>query len=214
MISDKALDRYAGDFSTPLPVVLDWLEKESNLRTNHGRMISGELTGRILMFLSRLIEPSRILEIGTFTGYSAICLAQGLGNNGVIDLIEANDELSYLIEEAFDRAGISDKAHLIIGDATEIIPELQNQYDMVYIDANKREYCQYYDMVFPLVRCGGFIIADNVLWSGKVVEQGQAADAQTEALKEFNAKVKKDHRTDNFILPVRDGLNIIRKIGN
>jgi predicted O-methyltransferase YrrM len=212
MFSEKAVERYSGDFSTPLPDVLDWLEKESNLRTNHGRMVSGAITGRLLMFLSRLIIPSRVLEIGTFTGYSAICLAQGLPSNGVIDLIEVNDELKYLIEEGFDRAGISDKANLMIGDAIEILPGLKHMYDIVYIDANKREYSQYYDLVFPMVRCGGVIVADNVLWSGKVVGQEKENDAQTEALREFNSKVKKDHRTENFILPVRDGLNIIRKL--
>ncbi len=206
-------DKYISDNSFDLPEVLEWLERETHIRTNHGRMISGPVLGRFLISFSRMVAPGRVLEIGTFTGYSAICLAQGLRNGGIIDVIEINDELVSLITEGFKRAGIASSVALHIGDASGIIPELpEESFDLVYIDANKREYVKYYELVFDKVRRGGYIIADNVLWSGKVYGDPIPKDAQTMGIYNFNAMVKKDHRVESYILPLRDGINIIKKL--
>ncbi|MEN6619517.1 MAG: O-methyltransferase [Rikenellaceae bacterium] len=206
------LDRYLKASSKELNEALIWLERETNIRTNHARMLSGPLLGRLLEMISRMLKPVNILEIGTFTGYSSICLAQGLATDGHLDAIEINDELEFLIREGFSRAGLSDKITLHFGDAKQIIPTLQREYSLIYIDANKREYCLYYDLVFDLLSKGGYIIADNVLWNGKVFQEPVPQDAQTKEIIRFNKKIKEDHRVENFILPLRDGLNIIRKL--
>lgn len=206
------LDRYLENNSTELSEALKWLERETNIRTNHARMLSGPVVGRVLEMVSRMLNPKNILELGTFTGYSAICLAQGLGPEGHLDAIEINDELESLIREGFARAGLSDKISLHFGDAKVLIPQMEKMYDLVYIDANKREYCLYYDLVFDMLRPGGYILADNVLWDGKVYQKPVPADAQTQEIARFNEKIKEDHRVENFILPLRDGLNIIRKL--
>ncbi len=217
MLTD--LDKYMEENSTPLAEALKWLERETNIRTNHARMLSGPVVGRVLEMVSAMLKPEKILEIGTFTGYSAICLAHGLSPEGHLDAIEINDELGSLIEEGFSKAGLSDRISLHFGDAKVIIPQLkaaiqvqEEMYDMVYIDANKREYCLYYDLVFDILKPGGYIIADNVLWDGKVYQNPVPADAQTQEILRFNKKIKEDHRVENFILPLRDGLNIIRKL--
>ncbi|MFA6334235.1 MAG: class I SAM-dependent methyltransferase [Bacteroidales bacterium] len=210
MVSE--LDRYLENNSTELTRTLKWLERETNIRTNHARMLSGPVLGRVLEMTSRMLKPKNILEIGTFTGYSAICLAHGLGPEGHLDAIEINDELESLIREGFSRAGLSEKISLHFGDAKVIITQLKKRYDLIYIDANKREYCLYYDLVFDILNSGGYIIADNVLWDGKVYQEPAPTDAQTKEIIRFNRKVKEDHRVENFILPLRDGLNIIRKL--
>ena len=202
---------YLQSHSSPLPDALQWLERETHVRTNHARMLSGHEVGSLLSFLSRLKAPSSILEIGVFTGYSTVCLAQGLAEGGVLHAIEINDELEDIIREAYDRAGISRKVQLHFGDAKEIIPGISGCFDMVYIDANKREYTEYYDLVFDKVSPGGLIVADNVLWDGKVFQDPMPADAQTRGIAAFNDMVAADGRVENFILPLRDGLNIIRK---
>lgn len=208
--------KYLDEHSTPLPEVLEWLERETHLRTRHSRMLSGHSVSQLLIFISKILSPTNILEIGTFTGYSAISLAQGLKADGVLDTLEINDELQELILEGFSKAGLKEKINLIVGNALESLKHLpSNHYDMVYIDANKREYPQYYKMVVPLVKSGGVIIADNVLWDGKlfdISEQEQINDQQLKGIVEFNSIVKEDPRVENFILPVRDGLNIIRKL--
>lgn len=206
------LQDYLKDHTSAPDEVLRWLIKETNIRTNHARMLSGEVLGKLLEFISKMISPSRILEIGTFTGYSAICLASGLKEGGSLHAIELNDEQSALISEAFERAGISQKSSVFYGDAKIIIPSLKDIYDLVYIDANKREYSLYYDLVFDKVAAGGYIIADNVLWDGKVLQDPLPADAQTKSLAEFNEKIKNDRRVEKVMLPLRDGLFIIRKI--
>lgn len=163
--------------------------------------------------LVEMLRPESILEIGTFTGYSAVCLAAGLPQGGHLDTLEVNDELEELILEGFDRAGLADRITLHIGDARQTLAELAGKrlYDMVYIDANKRDYCEYYELVFDMVRPGGFILADNVLWDGKVCQDPLPQDRQTIGIARFNDMIMADPRVESVILPVRDGLNIIRK---
>ncbi len=199
---------YISDYSSQPDDIMQWLQKQTNLRTNHARMLCGAVEGKLLEFISGMIAPKHILEIGTFTGYSAISLARGLGEGGMLDAIELNDELEDLIREAFARAGVEKKINLIIGNAIEIIPKLNKVYDLVFIDANKREYVQYYNAVIEKVREGGYIIADNVLWNGKV--ETEAHDSQTLGIQSFNSIDAQDGRVENVILPLRDGINLIR----
>ncbi len=204
-------DRYLKEFSSPQCEALDWLERETNLRTNHSRMLSGQVMGNFLSFISQMVKPKRILEIGTFTGYSTIALSSGLSEGGVIDALELNDELEDLILEGFERAGIADKVKLHIGDAKETLPTLNETYDLIFIDANKREYLEYYNLVIDKLKSGGFVIADNVLWDGKVFDLENNRDAQTVGIQRFNEFIKKDERVENVILSIRDGINLIRK---
>lgn len=212
MTDDKAAARYIREHSSAPSPALEWLTRETNLRTNHARMLSGQVQGTLLSLISRMISPSRILELGTFTGYSAICLAEGLRPDGILDTLEINDELQDLAEEAFSRAGVSDRIRMHIGDAKETLGHLDGPYDLVFIDANKREYCEYYNLVFDKVRSGGFILADNVLWDGKVFADPMPQDRQTVGIDSFNRMVADDPRVKSAILPVRDGLNIICKL--
>lgn len=209
------LNTYLVNYSSQQDSVLSWLQKQTNLRTNHARMLCGPVEGKLMEFISRMISPSAILELGAFTGYSAICLARGLKEGGVLDSLELNDELEDLILEAHQRAGLQDKIKLHIGDAKQTIEKLKEQgkmYDLVFIDANKREYPAYYELVFDLVRKGGYILADNVLWDGKVLGEDVPKDAQTQGIFNFNKIVREDSRVENVILPLRDGLNLIRKL--
>lgn len=210
MIMDS-LDRYIRDMSAPLPQTLEWLEKQTHLRTNHARMLSGNVVGALLHHITLMLAPSRVLELGVFTGYSSICIASALGEGAVLDSIEINDELEDLIREGYRRAGVEGRTNLMIGDAREIVPKLDKLYDLVYIDANKREYADYYRMTVDKVRSGGYIIADNVLWDGKVCMDNPPHDPQTEGIAAFNSIAASDPKVENFILPLRDGLNIIRK---
>ena len=215
MIMADLLNKYLTDFSSKQDPVLGWLQKQTNLRTNHARMLCGPVEGKLMEFVSRMVAPMAILELGAFTGYSAICLARGLREGGVLDSLELNDELEDLILEAHQRAGLQDKIKLHIGDAKQTIEELRAQgkmYDLVFIDANKREYPAYYNLVFDLVRPGGYILADNVLWDGKVIGEDIPKDAQTQGIYNFNKMVKEDPRVENVIIPLRDGLNLIRKL--
>lgn len=204
------LEHYISAHSSGLKPVMEWLERETNLRTRAPRMLSGEIQGRLLSAFSEMIRPGAILEVGTFTGYSAIALASGLEEGGRLDSIEINDEMESLVAQAWKRAGIGGKAHLHIGDALEVIPTLDFTYDLAFIDADKRLYTEYYELIKPKMRRGGWIIADNVLWSGKVCAEVPAGDRQTEAVMRFNDTVAADPSTENFILPIRDGLNIIK----
>lgn len=206
------MEDYIAAYSQPQDRVLAWIEKQTHLRTNHARMLCGPVEGKLLEMVSGMISPRRILEIGVFTGYSSICLARGLKEGGMLDALELNDELEDLIREAYRRADLEDRIRLYIGDAKEIIPGLEPEaYDLVFIDANKREYTRYYDLVWDKVRPGGYILADNVLWNGKVFSEHAPADAQTRGIMEFNERVRNDPRVENVILPLRDGLNLIRK---
>ena len=206
--------KYIEDHVTQQGAALDWVEKQTHIRTNHARMLSGKLQGELLRILVQISGAKRILELGTFTGYSAICLATHLPADGCLDTLELNDELEDLILEGFDRAGLEDIIHLHIGDCKETLLRLRSenkQYDIVYIDANKREYCEYYDLVFDMIRPGGLILADNVLWDGKVCQDPLPQDKQTLGIARFNDMVSSDPRVESVILPLRDGLNVIRK---
>lgn len=208
------LNTYLTNFSQEQDPVLQWLQKQTNLRTNHARMLCGPVEGKLMEMLSGMIQPKNILEIGAFTGYSAICLARGLKEGGMLDSLELNDELEDLILQAHEKAGLSDKITLHIGDAKQTLKTLKEQgkmYDLVFIDANKREYPAYYELVFDMVRPGGYILADNVLWDGKVYQENVPQDAQTQGIFKFNEIVKEDPRVENVIIPLRDGMNIIRK---
>lgn len=206
--------KYIEDHASCPNEALEWLVKQTHVRTNHARMLSGPSQGQLLRMLTQMTGASRILELGTFTGYSAICLASGFQENGHLDTLELNDELEDLILEGFERAGLSDRISLHIGDCKETLKRFRQedrQYDLVYIDANKREYCEYYDLVFDMVRPGGLILADNVIWDGKVCQDPMPQDKQTLGIAAFNDRVSSDHRVESVILPLRDGLNIIRK---
>ena len=208
------LNTYLTAFSQEQDPVLQWLQKQTNLRTNHARMLCGPVEGKLMEMLSGMIQPSNILEIGAFTGYSAICLARGLKEGGMLDSLELNDELEDLILQTHEKAGLADKITLHIGDAKQTLKTLKEQgkmYDLVFIDANKREYPAYYEQVFDMVRPGGYILADNVLWDGKVYQENVPQDAQTQGIFKFNEIVREDPRVENVIIPLRDGMNLIRK---
>lgn len=197
---------------------LEWVERQTHLCTKQARMLSNGDQGRLLQAFSLMVKPLHILELGAFTGYSTICLSRGLQDGGSIDTIEVYDELEDIIRGGFRRARLidvaerEDIAHLHIGDAKKIIPTLDKMYDIVYIDANKREYIEYYDLVFDKIRPGGYILADNVLWSGKVLLDNPPKDAQTQSIIAFNRMVAADPRVENTILPIRDGINVIYKL--
>jgi len=195
---------------TPEDPLLQELYRQTCLRFVNPNMVSGHLQGKILEMISRMINPSYILEIGTFTGYSAICLAKGLRKGGKLFTIEINDELSDFSRDYFQRAGLSEAIELINGRAQDIIPDLNLPFDLVYIDGDKREYCEYFRLVKEKVRPGGYIIADNVLWGGKALQE-DARDRHTKGIKEFNEMVRREAGIENVILPVRDGIMIIRK---
>ena len=206
-----ALERYVREMSTPQGEALAWVERQSWLRTSHGRQVSGPEVGALLRQFVQLLQPQRVLEIGTFSGYSTLWMASALPEGGQIDTLEINDEMEDLIREGFERAGLAESIRLHIGDALEILPTLTGPYELVFIDADKRDYVAYYQSVFALVAPGGLIVADNVLWDGKVCAEEPPRDQQTRGILAFNDLVAGDDRVENFILPLRDGLNIIRK---
>ena len=218
--------KYIEGHMTAQSEALEWVEKQTHIRTNHARMLSGQIQSELLRIMVSTIRASRILELGTFTGYSAISLASALPEHGHLDTLELNDELEDLILEGFERAGLAERISLHIGDCKETLRRFRSEmgldtdkedvstdmlYDIVYIDANKREYCEYYDLVFDMVRPGGLILADNVLWDGKVCLDPLPQDRQTSGIARFNDLVCSDPRVESVIIPLRDGLNIIRK---
>lgn len=210
---EETIYKYIEEHINPENEALDWVIKQTHVRTNHARMLSGKIQGQLLRMLVQMSGASRILELGTFTGFSAICLAGALPEGGHLDTLELNDELEDLIREGFERAGVADKITLHIGDCKQTLRQLRNQvYDIVYIDANKREYNEYYELVFDMVRHGGLILADNVLWDGKVCMEPVPQDQQTHAIVRFNDAIASDKRVESVILPLRDGLSIIRKL--
>jgi predicted O-methyltransferase YrrM len=186
------------------------LDRETYSKVLMPRMLSGHLQGQVLRMLSIMIKPEKILEIGTFTGYSGICLAEGLTAEGELHTIDINEELKPMVHSYFEKTGINNKVKYHIGDALHIIPTLDFAFDLVFIDADKENYSNYYDLVIDKLRTGGYIIADNVLWSGKVVEPNP--DKDTNAIMTFNDKVHADPRVENVLLPIRDGLMVMRKL--
>ena len=211
--------KYIEDHASVPHEALEWVVKQTHIRTNHARMLSGAAQGQLMRMIALMSGAKRILELGTFTGYSAICLGSALPEDGHLDTLELNDELEDLILEGFEKAGLSERISLHIGDCKETLIRMRSEmggdtdslYDIVYIDANKREYCEYYDLVFDMIRPGGLILADNVIWDGKVCQDPLPQDKQTLSIVSFNDKVTADPRVESVILPIRDGLNVIRK---
>jgi len=208
---ERELEKFILDHSTPENPVLEDLYRQTHLRFVNPNMVCGHLQGRFLEMISKMINPSIILEIGTFTGYSAICLAKGLKSEGRLVTIEPNDELADFTLSYFVKAGVDDKIEQMTGRAQEIIPEMNLIFDLVYIDGDKREYCDYFNLVIDKVKTGGYIIADNVLWGGKAIGK-DSGDPQTMGIMEFNAMIKKQKNIECILLPVRDGVMIIRKL--
>lgn len=205
------IDEYILSHSDDEGVLLSALNRDANVNLLRPRMLSGHLQGRILKMFCRMLRPRRILEIGTYTGYATLCMAEGLEDNGLIHTLEINDEMEDFIKKYLFASPDSDKIRLHLGDAMEIIPVLDEVFDMVFIDADKRLYSDYYDLVFPKVRPGGLILADNTLWDGKVLEEPHQSDKQTIGILSFNNKIKEDPRVEKVILPLRDGLTMIWK---
>ena len=206
----KNITTYCQEHTTPASDVLNELERETNLKTLAPQMLAGSYQGKFLEIISFMIRPQRILEIGTFTGYSSICLAKGLQKGGKVITIETNYELEHFIRKYVNKAELDEVVELHIGDAKSIIPTLNESFDLVFIDAGKEDYPLYFEIVLEKLRPGGFIIADNVLWSGKVLLEDK--DAETSALDTFNKLVISDPRVENIVLPIRDGISLIRKI--
>jgi caffeoyl-CoA O-methyltransferase len=203
-------EQYAEEHTTPEPSILAKLNRETQLTQVYPRMLSGHLQGTLLRSISHMVKPLRVLEIGTFTGYSAICLASGLQESGVLHTIDVNPEQEEIIRKYIDEAGLKEKIILHIGDALQVIKTLDEKWDIVFIDADKNNYLNYYKFLFDSVRRGGFILADNAFWGGKVLETN-TTDKETLGIVEFNDFIQKDERVENILCPIRDGLMIIRK---
>ena len=221
------LSEYIEQHSSPENAVLQQITRSTHLEVINPRMLSGHVQGRVLSMISQMIRPKRILELGTFTGYSALCLAEGLTEDGRLVTLEHNDEMESSIRRNFALSPLGEKIDLVIGDAKETLENFElrikdlelgavsdrgEQFDLVFIDADKKEYCDYLDLVLPLVREGGWILADNTLWDGHIVDSAYDKDKQTIGLRAFNDKVAQDERLEKVILPLRDGLTIIRKV--
>lgn len=206
------LEQYILNHISPEEDYLRELDRETNIKVLRSRMLSGHLQGQLLQMISAMIRPQRILEIGTFTGYSALCLAKGLAEGGKLHTIEIDDELESIAQKYFIKSGMADRIVPHIGDAQQIIPSLNELFDLVFIDADKRDYCNYYRLVFDKIRVGGFILADNILWNGKVIEPEAADEEQTRGILQFNDLVQNDSRVHNVILPVRDGIMLVQKV--
>ena len=205
------IDEYCGEHTSPENELLSKLNRETHAKVLQARMLSGHLQGRFLAILSQMIQPNNILEIGTYTGYSALCLAEGLTENGKLITLDVNEELETFVRNFFQESPLNDKIDFRIGNAIKIIPTLTETFDLVFIDADKLNYANYYDLVFDKVRKGGFIISDNVLWSGKVADKSKK-DKDTLSIRAFNKKIHDDNRVENILLPIRDGLIVVRKI--
>lgn len=204
------IEKYIDEHSEQEPEVLARLSRATHQKILRPRMLSGNLQGQLLKMLCRMNHARRVLELGTFTGYAAISMAMGLEEDGVVHTVDINDEIEEFTREYIDRSGLSDRIVFHIGDACEIIPQLDEMFDLVFIDADKRQYADYYRLVFDKVRSGGIIVADDVLWEGKVLDEA-SRDAQTRGILDFNALVQADGRVENLLLPIRHGLMLIRK---
>lgn len=208
---DEKLVDYVNEHSSPESELLSDLNRQTHINVLQPRMLSGHLQGRTLSLFSKMIQPNRILEIGTYTGYSAICMAEGLKENGKLITIDVNYELEDMVKNYVEKAGFKDQIEMKVGNAMDIIPKLDKNFELVFIDADKSNYSNYYDLLIDDLPKGAILIADNVLWSGKVIEETKKNDKDTEALKIFNKKITDDNRVENVLLPIRDGLMVIRK---
>ncbi|TXB65190.1 methyltransferase [Vicingus serpentipes] len=208
----EEIEIYTTKHSEKESAILQELNHETWEKILNPRMLSGHIQGRILSMLSHMINPTNILEIGTFTAYSTLCFAEGLAENGHIDTIDINEELQPIVSKYITKSGLTEKISCHIGNAIEIIPSLNKKYDLVFIDADKSNYLNYYNLVFEKINKGGYIIADNVLWNGKVTEPLNENDIDTKAILDFNKKIQDDCRVQNVLFPVRDGLMVIRKL--
>lgn len=209
---DQDLDDYIVAHSEKEPELLYQLNRQTHIKVLQPRMLSGHFQGRVLSMLSHMIQPKNVLEIGTYTGYSALCFAEGLAEGGKITTIDLNYELEDMVKEFVEKTDNQKNIQTVIGDAMEVIPNLDEEYDLVFIDADKGNYVNYYNLVFDKVKKGGYIIADNVLWSGKVLDDYEKLDLDTRVIMDYNKLVQKDDRVQNVLFPIRDGLNIARKL--
>ena len=205
------IQKYVEAHSDSETELLSKLNRETYQKVMMPRMLSGHLQGRVLSMICHMIKPERVLEIGTYTGYSAICMAEGLADGGKLITLDKNEEIEEMVRKYFHEAGLSNSIDYRIGDAMELIPEIEDEFDLVFIDADKKNYLNYYNLVIHKVRPGGFIIADNVLWSGKVVKTEGKTDKDTQAILDFNRSVHEDPRVENVLFPIRDGLMVLRK---
>jgi caffeoyl-CoA O-methyltransferase len=208
---DEKLSQYAERYTQPEPDLLQRLNRETWAKVLMPRMLSGHLQGRMLSMISKMVSPDRILEIGTYTGYSALCLAEGLTKEGKLITIDINEELETIVKRYIGESPYANQIVAMTGDAREIIPGLNETFDLVFIDADKENYSNYFDLVLPKLRSGGVIVADNVLWSGNVLKPTGEMDEETAAIHAFNQKVQADDRVENILLPIRDGVMVIRK---
>jgi len=209
---EEELARYVEEHSQPESELLKKINRETHLEVLRPRMLSGHLQGRVLSMLSKMIRPKSVLEIGTYTGYSALCIAEGLAEGGKIITIDKNEELEARVRQYVKESPYGQQIELRIGDALEILPTLEEDFDLVFIDADKANYLNYFNLVIDRLHSGAYLIADNVLWSGKVIEQVEEGDVDTHALIEFNKAMQHDNRVENVLFPIRDGLMVIRKI--
>ncbi len=210
----KEIEKYSENHTSEESDVLKELNRETHLKVLIPRMLSGHLQGKALNMFSNMIKPKNILEIGTYTGYSAICMAEGLQKDGKLITIDKNEELETMAKSYFKKAGYDSQIEMVVGDATQIIPSLNETFDLIFIDADKTNYSNYFDLTFNKLSKGGYFIADNVLWSGKVTTEEANTDPDTKALVAFNEKVQNDPRVENILFPIRDGLMIARKISD
>jgi len=207
------LNQYIENHSQSEDKILQELSRETHLKMLHPRMLSGKLQGKILESFSRMLQSQNILELGTYTGYSAICLAKGLSEKGKLITVEIDEEVLSIAKKYFKKSGLEDKIEIQVGDAIQIVKNIEQTFDLVFIDADKAQYSEYYNQILPKVRKGGYIIVDNVLWSGKILQKDiKSNDYFTKGILQFNSEVQKDKRVDNYILPIRDGMMIIRKL--
>jgi len=207
---DKRISEYAQDYTQPEPELLAELNRETWAKVMTPRMLSGHLQGRMLSMFSKMVRPENILEIGTYTGYSALCMAEGIKEQGKIHTIDSNEEVCDFAKKYFKRSQYSDNIIQHVGDANNIIPTIEETFQLVFIDADKENYLNYFNLVFNKLSIGGYIITDNVLWSGKVLEEDM--DKETKAIALYNTKINQDKRVENILLPIRDGLMICKKI--
>lgn len=209
---EQQIEKYIENHTTPEGEVMKQLNRETHLKTYYPNMLSGAVQGKFLEMVSWMVRPKRILEVGTFTAYSAIALAKGLTEGGKLITIEVDEEMETFIRKFINKSGTGDKIELFMGNALEIIPGLEESFDLVFIDANKEQYVEYFELSLAKLKQGGFILVDNVLWKGKVLEDDSKSDKETKGIKAFNEHVKSDSRVEQVILSIRDGLMLCRKL--